>query len=110
MLGSPSGRSARRRVTRDADAIENDIGSFTLFYTATVTEGPFIGVRYRLGFDGGTTLAPAGLFAAASVLPEEDPGVITTGTIGASVVPVPAAIWLFGSGLLGLVGISRRKT
>ena len=26
-----------------------------------------------------------------------------------SSVPVPAAIWLFGSGLLGLIGISRRK-
>ena len=26
-----------------------------------------------------------------------------------SVVPVPAAVWLFGSGLLGLVGIARRK-
>jgi len=27
-----------------------------------------------------------------------------------AVVPVPAAVWLFGSGLLGLVGIARRKT
>lgn len=27
-----------------------------------------------------------------------------------SAVPVPAAVWLFGSGLLGLVGIARRKT
>ena len=27
----------------------------------------------------------------------------------ATVVPVPAAVWLFGSGLLGLVGIARRK-
>ena len=26
-----------------------------------------------------------------------------------SAVPVPAAVWLFGSGLMGLVGISRRK-
>ena len=26
-----------------------------------------------------------------------------------STVPVPAAIWLFGSGLLGLVGVARRK-
>ena len=26
-----------------------------------------------------------------------------------SAVPVPAAVWLFGSGLLGLVGIARRK-
>ena len=26
-----------------------------------------------------------------------------------TVVPVPAAVWLFGSGILGLVGIARRK-
>ena len=26
------------------------------------------------------------------------------------VVPIPAAIWLFGSGLLGLIGMARRKT
>ncbi|MDB4517021.1 VPLPA-CTERM sorting domain-containing protein [Crocinitomicaceae bacterium] len=29
--------------------------------------------------------------------------------ISPSVVPVPAAFWLFGSGLLGLIGIARRK-
>jgi len=27
----------------------------------------------------------------------------------ATVVPVPAAVWLFGSGLLGLLTISRRR-
>ena len=27
----------------------------------------------------------------------------------AAVVPVPAAVWLFGSGLLGLIGVARRK-
>jgi len=26
-----------------------------------------------------------------------------------STVPVPAAVWLFGSGLMGLVGVARRK-
>jgi len=26
-----------------------------------------------------------------------------------SAVPVPAAVWLFGSGLLGLLGLARRK-
>ena len=26
-----------------------------------------------------------------------------------SAVPVPAAVWLFGSGLLGLIGVVRRK-
>jgi hypothetical protein len=30
-------------------------------------------------------------------------------TVGASGVPIPAAAWLFGSGLLGLLGIGRRK-
>jgi hypothetical protein len=29
--------------------------------------------------------------------------------VGAAVVPVPAAVWLFGSGLLGLVGLGRRR-
>ena len=32
-----------------------------------------------------------------------------TGTAEVSTVPVPAAIWLFGSGLLGLFGWARRK-
>ena len=32
---------------------------------------------------------------------------VRAGDVGA--VPIPAALWLFGSGLLGLVGIARRK-
>ena len=31
-------------------------------------------------------------------------------TFDTSAVPVPAAVWLFGSGLIGLIGIARRKT
>ena len=31
-------------------------------------------------------------------------------SLDVSSVPIPAAIWLFGSALLGLVGISRRKS
>ena len=30
-------------------------------------------------------------------------------TIETTVVPVPAAVWLFGSGLIGLIGFARRK-
>lgn len=29
--------------------------------------------------------------------------------LNGAVVPVPAAVWLFGSGLLGLIGVARRK-
>lgn len=34
---------------------------------------------------------------------------VTSGDVAASVVPVPAAVWLFGSALIGLVGIKRKK-
>ncbi|MFC1772592.1 VPLPA-CTERM sorting domain-containing protein [Pseudomonadota bacterium] len=34
---------------------------------------------------------------------------LIAGTVNVSAVPVPAAVWLFGSGLLGLVGMARRK-
>jgi hypothetical protein len=34
---------------------------------------------------------------------------VHSGDVGASTVPVPAAMWLFGSGLLGLFGFVRRK-
>ena len=30
-------------------------------------------------------------------------------TLNVGAVPVPAAVWLFGSGLLGLIGVARRK-
>lgn len=82
--------------------------TFNLFYTATVTEGPFTGVRYRLGFDSGAlSVATAGLVTSLAVSPD-DPGVITTGII-APTVPIPPAIWLFASGLLVFQGISGRK-
>lgn len=35
--------------------------------------------------------------------------VVSTDIINTEVVPIPAAVWLFGSGLIGLVGIARRK-
>jgi hypothetical protein len=42
-----------------------------------------------------------------------DAGIISAGGMPASSslapVPVPAAVWLFFSGLVGLIGIARRK-
>lgn len=45
------------------------------------------------------TESTAGMCATGSFAP----------TLEVSAVPVPAAAWLFGSGLLGLVGVARRK-
>jgi len=33
-----------------------------------------------------------------------------TGTITGTLVPVPAAVWLFGSGMLGLVAVARKRS
>lgn len=35
--------------------------------------------------------------------------VLISGTVNIQAVPVPAAVWLFGSGLLGLVSMARRR-
>jgi len=51
--------------------------------------------RFNVGVNGGDS---GGSWAAWAV---------HSGNVGA--VPVPAAVWLFGSGLLGLVGMARRK-
>jgi hypothetical protein len=32
-----------------------------------------------------------------------------SGSVEPNVVPVPAAVWLFGSGLIGLLGVAKRK-
>ena len=34
---------------------------------------------------------------------------VQSGDVDISAVPVPAAVWLFGSGLVGLIGVARRK-
>jgi len=91
------------QLTCSTDCSDGD--AFSLFYTATVTEGAFIGVRYRLGFDSGAPILAA--LAVDDTGSAEDLGVTATGTISA--VPVPAAVWLFGSGLIGLAGLARRK-
>ena len=35
--------------------------------------------------------------------------VISTDIVNTAVVPVPAAVWLFGSGLLGMIAVARRR-
>jgi hypothetical protein len=32
-----------------------------------------------------------------------------SGTLKTSVVPVPGAVWLFGSGLISLIGLRRKR-
>jgi hypothetical protein len=63
----------------------------------------------------GNTITPASEFQFAN---SSNVGMFNLDSLGdvsytlaaaASAVPIPGALWLFGSGLLGLIGISRRK-
>jgi hypothetical protein len=68
-------------VTCGVDCAVGD--TFSLTYAAIVPSGGFAGFFYTLNL---------------------------VGTIGAgNEIPVPAAAWLFGSGLLGLAGVARRR-
>jgi hypothetical protein len=62
----------------------------------------FVNTGYTLGFS--TKLYPDG---TSQLISSNNVGI--TQTFGTSPVPVPAAVWLFGSGLLGLIGVARRK-
>ena len=54
--------------------------------------------------------APGGGFGPyLSVARFQQTGPLQEGSDWVGAVPVPAAVWLFGSGLLGLVGVARRK-
>ena len=51
-----------------------------------------------------------GLVNSPAMMPASVPSHTLPGSdFGQAAVPVPAALWLFGSGLLGLIGIARRK-
>jgi len=49
------------------------------------------------------------VYVDSFLIPDESGGFTTEAFVSVAPVPVPAAMWLFGSGLLGLVGIARRK-
>ena len=75
--------------------LDPDAGG-TLF---AVNGDDFAGSKLSITFsDGSTDIIRVGTY-------------VSTGTFTAAttVVPIPAAVWLFGSGLLGLIGVARRK-
>lgn len=70
------------------DCSEGD--TYSLFYSATVLTDSLSlngGVQYLLHLEGS----------------------IIGGDLGVASVPIPAAVWLFGSGLAGLVGVAHRR-
>ena len=86
-------------------------GNKTIFGFAT--EGTFDSALnfYFIGPDGntGTLTNPS----PASIVPANFGSwtlASATGDLTFSTVPLPAAVWLFGAGLMGLVGVARRRS
>lgn len=62
------------------------------------------------GFTPTYTYSAQGIFTETLTVTDEFGGIaITTTPADISPVPIPATVWLFGSGLPGLVGIAKRK-
>ena len=73
-----------------------DIATLTFTAVGAAGSSTLVTVADGAGLGGGWSPA-MDLYEAGTV------------NIAASAVPIPAAVWLFGSGLLGLIGIARRK-
>jgi hypothetical protein len=69
-----------------------------------------------LGSDGSTSLVTSDANGFATTIDVKAAGITINNNAGGQITatdvtptPIPAAAWLFGSGLMGLVGIRRRK-
>jgi len=86
------------------------LGSFAEGNSFTAADSNSITMSIARLPNGLDTNINASDFSSACITPGSA-NVSGTGNCSVSVnpVPVPAAMWLFGSGLVGLIGISRRK-
>lgn len=78
--------------------------------------GNFLGIDFHVGFvdysafdSYSSNLPNPSTFIMNDANFNTVAGTWTASTFAMTPVPVPAALWLFGSGLLGLVGLTKRK-
>lgn len=70
---------------------------WTNLSTSIIIDQAWVGETIQIGFTStAANFTPSGVF-------------YDNINVSAAAVPVPAAVWLFGSGLLGLIGVARRK-
>jgi len=70
------------------------------------TGSSVLGFSFDFTADAGASLLISGTYTDSGFI---DAPVSSATLATVSTVPVPAAVWLFGSGLIGLVGFARRK-
>jgi hypothetical protein len=91
----------------DGSDISGVFNNGTGIATVTCAVDCAVGDTYVLNYDAVVPQADPSNFGGVSFTLHLE-GTVAAGAVSA--VPVPAAAWLFGSGLLGLVGVARRKS
>lgn len=91
--------------TFDAIGSQWDDGSFDLQFTWSFGDGYFSSETSPMHTYDTDGTYHATLTVLNSFGQSNDASMV----INVSAIPVPPAIWLFGSGLVGLIGVARRK-
>lgn len=101
----------RLQASRTISIVDGQNLFFDLFLTTRASTNGAAGTGMAIAdFDNTAGITGLQVFALDGVTPLEFSYETVDFTLyNPTVVPVPAAVWLFGSGLLGLIGIARRK-
>ena len=84
----------------------NQVAWGTLFDWNTSSLIPILNIMTCSGFSNGDTCIGIGTPMQTPPFAGQAPSF--NGVVAASLIPIPAASWLFVSGLLGLIGVSRK--
>lgn len=103
-------RAARGVLLETLEQGTSKLGSFTFSLTENsigdgLTDFSMVAVRYMSITENSTIISSTNALGAVSL----DGSFGFMQDVGASSVPVPAAVWLLGSGLVGLAGFRRKK-
>lgn len=92
-----------RSVNSVFEGVFSNVEQFGYWSSTIYAPDPALGAWVFLFHTG--QQGPAGVSHEDLTL---SPWAVHSGDVGA--IPIPAAVWLFGSGLIGLIGVARRNT
>jgi len=107
-FGSGSGNSLALNVGSFMFTAVDDVNYAIGYPQMSLNAGVFDGLNVSISFGASSSFDSLNTWFDAY----DDGGNLVSGTwtsFQMTPVPVPAAVWLFGSGLLGLAGVARRK-